>query len=62
MTRDEKNQIIDEIAEQLSTYKYVYLADNSSMTVLQDNALRRVMFKNDVKMQVAKKHPYSQGH
>lgn len=54
MTRDEKNQIIDEIAEHLSTHKYVYLADNSSMTVLQDNALRRVMFKNDVKMQVAK--------
>lgn len=54
MTRDEKNQLIDEIAEKLSNYPYVYLADNSSMTVLQDNALRRMLYKNDVKMQVAK--------
>lgn len=54
MTREEKNQIIDEIAEYLSTYKFVYVADNSSMTALQDNAFRRLLHKNDIKMQVAK--------
>jgi len=54
MTREEKNQIIDSIVENLKKYNNFYLADASQLTVEKTNQLRRLCFSKDVKMNVAK--------
>lgn len=54
MTRDEKNQIIDSIVENLKKYNCFYIADASQLTVEKTNQLRRLCFNKNVKMNVAK--------
>jgi large subunit ribosomal protein L10 len=54
MTRDEKNQIIDSIVENLKQYNCFYIADASQLTVEKTNQLRRLCFNKNVKMNVAK--------
>jgi len=54
MTRQEKDQFIDSIAEQLDASKNLYLADISGMTVGASNDLRRLCFKKGVQLQVVK--------
>jgi len=54
MTREEKNQIVDSIVENLKKYNCFYITDASSMTVEKTNQLRRVCFNQNVKMNVAK--------
>jgi large subunit ribosomal protein L10 len=54
MTREEKNQIIDSLIGDLSSYNNFYIADISSLTVEKTNQLRRVCFKKDIKINVAK--------
>jgi len=54
MTREEKNKIIDDLVQKLKEYKVVYVTDNSELNVEMDNALRRLMHKNDIQMKVVK--------
>jgi len=54
MKKEEKDVIIGEIAELLTKYPNVYIADTSAMTVAKTNQLRRLCFSRGVKMLVAK--------
>ena len=54
MRKEEKNQIINSLAEQLKTYNHFYLSDISGLNVEVTNKLRRLCFKRDVKLQVVK--------
>ena len=54
MKREEKDQIIDSISENLSKYNTVYITDVSNLTVEKTNELRRICFKKNITMNVAK--------
>src|SRR5436190_24239185 len=54
MTKEEKNIIIDSLAELLGKYPTVYITDTTSLTVGKTNQLRRLCFNKGVKMVVAK--------
>jgi large subunit ribosomal protein L10 len=54
MTREEKNQAIDTLVENLSKYNNFYITDISTLTVEKTNQLRRLAFKQNVLMNVAK--------
>ena len=54
MKKEEKNIIIDDIAELLNKYPTIYVADTSNLTVEKTNSLRRLCFDKGVKMMVAK--------
>lgn len=54
MTREEKNQAIDALVEDLSKYNCFYFTDISSLTVEKTNQLRRQCFKQNIKLNVAK--------
>jgi large subunit ribosomal protein L10 len=54
MTRQEKNQFIDSLAETLSNSSNFYLADISGLSVSDSNDLRRTCFNNGVQLQVVK--------
>lgn len=54
MTREEKNQVIDDLTEVLEERNVVYLADNSGMTVEVVNSLRRTCFEKNIQLRVVK--------
>lgn len=54
MKKEQKSQIIDEIAQDLANYSHVYLTDVSGFTVSTVNQLRRLCFKRDIKFKVVK--------
>lgn len=54
MKKEDKNLIIDSIAEQLKQYSNVYITDVSSLNVEKTNDLRRLCFSKNVKILVAK--------
>ncbi len=54
MRKEEKDVIINDIAELLNKYPTVYVTDTSSLTVEKTNQLRRLCFNKGVKMLVAK--------
>lgn len=54
MTREEKDLLINELAEDLRNHQFVYVTDSSSMNAAESNSLRRIMFQNGVKMRVLK--------
>ncbi len=54
MTREEKNQIIDSLANDLSQASTFYITDISSLTVEMTSKLRRLCFKQNVRLNVAK--------
>ena len=54
MTREEKNQAIDNLNTQLSDNKNFYLTDISGLTAESNSDLRRLCFKSDVQIQVIK--------
>ena len=54
MRKEEKDQIINELAEKLSQYNNVYITDVSALTVEKTNQLRRLCFSKGITMQVAK--------
>ena len=54
MTRQEKDQFIDSIAEKLEASKNLYLADISGLNVNDANDLRRLCFSKGVEVQVVK--------
>jgi large subunit ribosomal protein L10 len=54
MRKEEKDVIINDIAELLNKYPTIYVTDTSSLTVEKTNQLRRLCFNKGVKMLVAK--------
>ncbi|MBN1116359.1 MAG: 50S ribosomal protein L10 [Bacteroidales bacterium] len=54
MTRDDKNQLIDNLAQQLSESKHFYVADIASLNAEQSSKLRRKCFEKDIKLVVVK--------
>jgi large subunit ribosomal protein L10 len=54
MNKEEKNQKIIEISEQLASNNVLYLADMSAMTVEQSNNLRRLAYSKNVSVHVVK--------
>lgn len=54
MTKEEKGQIIDELAEKFSQNSHFYITDASGLTVAQVNAFRRLCFNAGVEYVVYK--------
>ena len=54
MTKAEKTQYIDDLAEKLKDAGIFYLADTSELTVEDTNNLRRECFKNNIELKVVK--------
>lgn len=54
MTRQEKDQFIESLAEKLANSNNFYLADISGLSVSDSNDLRRSCFNNGVELQVVK--------
>ena len=54
MKKEEKNQLIESLAEQISASNYMYITDISDLNSVNTSKLRRLCFKRDVKLIVAK--------
>ena len=54
MTRQEKNEAIENLKEALGDVKNLYLADIAGLDAIQTSALRRSCFKENIKLQVVK--------
>ena len=54
MRREEKNAIIDSLAEKLKEYSHFYLTDTAQLNAADTIALRRKCFENDIKLIVVK--------
>ena len=54
MTRDEKQQLIDNLAQQLSESKHFYLTDIEALDAEQSSNLRRKCFEKEIKLVVVK--------
>lgn len=54
MTREEKNQVIEELTETFSSTANFYFADTSELSVAEVNNLRALCHKRGIKMMVAK--------
>ena len=54
MRREEKNIVIDKIAEQIKQYPHFYLTDTADLNAEATSTLRRVCFEKEVKMVVVK--------
>ncbi|OFY59732.1 MAG: 50S ribosomal protein L10 [Bacteroidetes bacterium RBG_19FT_COMBO_42_10] len=54
MRREEKNTIIDSLAERLKEYNHFYLTDTAELNAADTSDLRRKCFENDVKLIVVK--------
>ena len=54
MNKTEKQAIVNDLAEKIQQYSFVYLADCSTLSANSVNSLRRDLFKKGIVMQVAK--------
>jgi len=54
MTREEKDQMIDSLAETLKSSNTIYLTDISNLDSSNSTRLRSLCYKRDVKLQVVK--------
>jgi large subunit ribosomal protein L10 len=54
MKKEEKNQLIETLAEQISASNYLYVTDISNLNSVDTSKLRRLCFKRDIKLIVAK--------
>ena len=54
MTRDEKMQVIENLAQSISEAKHFYLTDISALNAEQTSMLRRKCFEKDIKLVVVK--------
>lgn len=54
MKKEEKDQIIDVLVNDLQSSNYIYLTDISNLNVEKTNELRRLCFKRNVKLRVVK--------
>lgn len=54
MRREEKQEIIDSLAEQLQEYSHFYLTDTAELNAAHTSDLRRACFEKDIKLIVVK--------
>jgi len=54
MTKEEKTQVIEDLTKTLDEYPHMYLTDASGLNAADTTALRRMCFKNDIKLMVVK--------
>lgn len=54
MKKEEKYEVVSELAEQIKEYGNFYITDTSNLTVAKINSIRRKCFESDIKIQVAK--------
>ncbi len=54
MRKEEKQEIVQALTEQISEYGNFYITDTSELTVAKINIIRRKCFDNNITMQVAK--------
>src|SRR5512136_2246570 len=54
MRQEEKNAIIESLAERLKEYSHFYLTDTAQLNAADTSALRRKCFENDIKLVVVK--------
>src|ERR1700753_943235 len=54
MTKEEKHELVQTLAEQMKEYGNFYITDTSNLTVEKVNNIRRKCFESDITMQVAK--------
>lgn len=54
MTREEKNQLIDSLAEQLSSSTTIYITDISDLNSEKTTRLRALCYKSNIHLQVVK--------
>lgn len=54
MTKEQKNQVIDELVEVLQSRDVFYLVDTQGITVAKVNQLRRTCFQRDIGVRVVK--------
>lgn len=54
MTREEKNQVIDSLAQQITDSKHFYLTDIEALNAEDTSSLRRKCFEKDIKLVVVK--------
>ncbi|HPB13548.1 MAG: 50S ribosomal protein L10 [Bacteroidales bacterium] len=54
MRREEKNTIIDSLAEKLKEYSHFYLTDTAQLNAADTSALRRKCFENNIRLIVVK--------
>jgi large subunit ribosomal protein L10 len=54
MTREEKANIIEELATKFSNHSHFYITDATGFTVAQVNTFRRMCFKNGIEYRVYK--------
>ncbi|TFH39819.1 MAG: 50S ribosomal protein L10 [Bacteroidia bacterium] len=54
MKLEEKNEIINSLAENLAAYSHFYLTDTAQLNAAKTSALRRECFSKDIKMIVVK--------
>lgn len=54
MNKEEKNQVIDSLVEELKANPNFYITDTSKLTVEKTNNLRRQCFNQNIKMKVVK--------
>jgi len=54
MRREEKNAIVDSLAEKIKEYSHFYLTDTAQLNAADTSTLRRKCFENDIKLVVVK--------
>ena len=54
MNREEKNELVLALTEQMKEYGNFYITDTSNLTVAKINNIRRKCFESDITIQVAK--------
>jgi large subunit ribosomal protein L10 len=54
MKLEEKNQVIDSLAEQLQAFNNIYITDIGDLNVEKSNNLRRLCFRRNVTLKVVK--------
>jgi large subunit ribosomal protein L10 len=54
MRREEKNAVIDSLAEQIKQYPHFYITDTSNLNAADTSRLRRKCFEKSIKMVVVK--------
>ena len=54
MKREEKQEIVQALTEQIKEYGNFYITDTAGLTVAKINGIRRKFFENGIPIQVAK--------
>ena len=54
MTREEKQAIVDELAEKFATHQFFYITDAAGLTVARFNRFRKLCFDRGMEYKVYK--------